>query len=196
MTKIHFYAVCVTVAWLAASVRAEPPRPSIEELIAQTVTEYRPAEYWLTERPVTLLDPGVWTIATADVLLPELGEIVTLDAWTPLAAGDVVHESMIWNLTAEPVRIQVGDSEAMLQPMGMMIIGPDIRDVGGCEVTCDSNGYYACCWVDGNGVPHCRCWQDQADDTDCTAGGHGATECAINSATQRLEPRPGEPTPR
>lgn len=54
-----------------------------------------------------------------------------------------------------------------------------------CEVTCQS-GHFACCLINGNGEPVCRCRLNGTSDEDCQGGGNGARHCKITTNTQGI----------
>lgn len=47
-----------------------------------------------------------------------------------------------------------------------------------CEVECEA-GKFACCYINGDGEPVCRCRGNGSGDADCQAGGNGARRCKI-----------------
>jgi hypothetical protein len=106
-----------------------------------------------------------------------------------------VKVGMFWNHAPDPIFIRVGnDEELTAVPSGAFIVVGDLisdnqvfaarpRTPGeavaaSVSVTCGSE-FYACCTGTGGSSYKARCRRNGISDSDCAAGGTGASSCTI-----------------
>lgn len=51
-----------------------------------------------------------------------------------------------------------------------------------CSVTCGNSAFFACCNWGPNGFPTCKCVQGSNSNTNCAAGGPGASGCELTQS--------------
>lgn len=102
---------------------------------------------------------------------------------------------IFWNHSPDPVFIRIGgDEELTAVPSGAFVVvgdlitdnrafaarprGPGEAVAAAVSVTCGSE-YYACCTGTGGTSNKARCRRNNVPDSDCVAGGVGASSCTI-----------------
>lgn len=106
-------------------------------------------------------------------------------------SSERVRTGVLWNAGEESVWVRIGaDGEPIEVARGSMVVVGNImtdltlpphsgrRVESAVSVTCGT-GYYAYCYGTGGSSLKAKCREDSEDDSDCTAGGHGATSCTI-----------------
>ena len=155
-------STAIAIGAIALLTAAAPPAPhSIQDDVAYTWAQRLGADGYAHAQPAGVV----------------AGFLVRLDENGCAAPGDHVDQGVYF----APLGAQLLDdvSDYQLDPDWIITFGSSaIGDATRCRVRCRA-GYFACCLINGDRRPVCRCRLIGTADDDCQAGGDGADECEI-----------------